>query len=433
MHVESCRRYHGEASVLLEARGNITGAMRQALNAHDERRALSLWLQEREVQIARGQGSIALEILIQIAASDLPTTEEAAALRAARAELLLLQGRFEESEIDARAVGVSGNNGFDAHVAGLLAVALDSQGSANHSLTAYRGAIEMLTPPAEIARVSLRKRLTNLLSRQRELAEARKNALLARIDGYIAHGSVEMLSGNLPEARRLLLEADELVLQESASGVPPHPSLRNELYTRMGTVALLLNDLDAGTEYMQLAFAANEEVGNLVEPLFGTANLAWALTVANRPEEALAIAQPALERAQRMRHPNLIAGLSAAAGEAAVALGQEDEAEKLLMLSLQQEDEAMRPWALTAWGALRARQERHAEAVRYLQEASELAVAIDDPHGVAYALLPLAISQRALGQVEEARQSALRGQELYASLGMEAKVAEAETLVAQLS
>ena len=169
---------------------------------------------------------------------------------------------------------------------------------------------------------------------------------------------------------------------------------------------------------MLSAMREYESIGDLANALSIRTNIAYAQTISGSPKEALEMALAGLQSALRMKDPYVTAGLAAAAGEAAVFTGDWEDAERYLALSLQQEEEFFRSWALTALGVLRAKQNRHADAVPLLDAAAQEAQRIEDPHGEAYALHPLAVSQRVLGNVEAARTSIARAHELYSRLGM---------------
>jgi tetratricopeptide (TPR) repeat protein len=183
-------------------------------------------------------------------------------------------------------------------------------------------------------------------------------------------------------------------------------------------VTMNLNEIEVGVELMLRAVREYESIGDLPHALANRTNIAYAQTISGAPEQALETAVAGLQSALRMNDPYVTAGLAAAAGEAAVFTGDWEDAERYLDLSLQQEEEYFRSWALTALGVLRAKQERHADAVHLLDAAAQEAQRIEDPHGEAYALHPLAISQHVLGDVEGARASITRAHELYTRLGM---------------
>lgn len=422
------RLFHANASRILEERGNITGAMRQALAAHNETRTLQLWLTHREEQIARGQGNTALEILEQIAASDLSNPAHATALAAMRSELLLRDGRAEEVVAALSSLRPTDDNSTDAYIKYLLASGHEALSNNEKAAALLDQALELLTPPVALARIRSHRMQAYLSAmRIRDMQNARRHAHAARTESELLQAWVEELSGNSRQA---------IVHYRSALAFAQDPKTRVGMLTRihgdMGRALMNQGRIEEGIHYMREAIRGYEEEGNLDNVLTYRFNIAYGETISGKPEQGFETALAGLMVAMSIRKAHYICGLAAAAGEAAVYANRWEDAERYLNLSLQQEEEFFRPWALTALGVLRGKQGQHQEAVRWLTEAAEQAEEIEDMHGVAYALQPLFESQRALGNMDGARASIARAHELYTSLGMEPKALETGELLAEL-
>lgn len=125
--------------------------------------------------------------------------------------------------------------------------------------------------------------------------------------------------------------------------------------------------------------------------------------------------------AEAMQHRYLLAGLLAAAGDAACRLGDLAEAEHHATRSLLQEEEFFRAWALTVLGMVQTAQKHYPLALRTLRSAVEMAAEQEDAYGEAYALHALGMALWAWGQVEPASAALRRTLAAYQSGGMAAE------------
>ena len=87
-----------------------------------------------------------------------------------------------------------------------------------------------------------------------------------------------------------------------------------------------------------------------------------------------------------MQHGYLVAGLAAAAGDAARHQQDLEAAEHYAHRSLIEEEEFFRPWALTVLGLAQAGRGRSSHAMTTLQMAVEAASVQEDGYGEAYAM-----------------------------------------------
>ena len=88
--------FHLRAASAFEDRGEFVEAMHHYVVGKQPAMAVWLWFTRRVQQVERGNGPRALEVLEQIAASDVPHEQDRAALGLARAELLRLVGHPEK-------------------------------------------------------------------------------------------------------------------------------------------------------------------------------------------------------------------------------------------------------------------------------------------------------------------------------------------------
>ncbi len=128
-----------------------------------------------------------------------------------------------------------------------------------------------------------------------------------------------------------------------------------------------------------------EALGNTWQVLYARMNLSAACILAGELQRALAEAEQALVTATDMQHAYLIAGLRVNAGEACLKLGRLDEAERHALLSLQQEEDASRPYALMVLGMAQRERGQAMQSATTLRMAVETAQKIQDAFAEAHA------------------------------------------------
>jgi len=403
------RVLNARAAAALEAYGEFLRAMHHYIEAHQPAQAVWLWFSRRTQLIAHGQGPAALTMLDQIAVSDLPAAQDQAALNLARAELLQLVGRPDgvAQALGGLHLGRSGTTA--AYAQQLLADALEKQGDIEHALASYRLALETLVGSIPLRQVALHQKISYLhLARLPDLAAAQRESLQALFHAETFAANVAEMKGELAAARARYTTALGI-----ANQIGDDPGLLAIGYSHMGKLLLKTGELDDAVTMIEHALTLSAQRGDMVGPLYDRINLSYALTVQHRYDDALAIAVNGLAVAERMRHAYLIAGLAAAAGDAACRHQMLDDAEYYATRSLLQEEEFFRAWALTVLGTVQTARSQHSEAAKTLLAAAEIANAQEDPYGEAYALHALGSAYWRTGDQSAAVQAFGRAYHLY--------------------
>ncbi|MGH9818039.1 MAG: tetratricopeptide repeat protein, partial [Candidatus Acidiferrales bacterium] len=412
--------HHIAAAQIREARGEYSAALYHYVLGKASAQAVWLWFSHRSAEIGRGRGAAALTLLNEISLDDLPEQQDRAALLVARGELLKLAGRAEEAEAALAAVATVGQDAFFAYTQELQGDVLEMQGRVEEALQRYRASLHTWIGAPQLREVTLHHKLSYLyMVRLQNLQQAGREALLARLKAETFHGNVVELSGDFAAAQARYEAAQAL-----AELLGDDPAAFSLVYSHRGKLELKLGRHEQAIVYMQKAIACDEQRGDRVGPLYDRINLAFTHILMGDYEEAYRQARQGLAVAEQMRHAHLIAGLAAAAGEACCHLNRLEEAEGYVSRALEQEEEHFIPWALTVLGVVRSAQQRVEEAVRVLEKASELARAISDQHGEAYALAALGDvygRHRGAEAAQPAYQAALA---LYRELGMQRECSE---------
>ena len=151
--VDIRRELHLRAAVELEKRGEFISAMRQYLLGSQPAQCVWLWFSRRNLLTERGQGAVALTLLDQIVAADLPDDRDRAALALARAELLRLAGKSDAIAQSLGSLPLGRSGSAAAYAQQLLAEAMADQGNIERSLATYRQALETLSGSAPYRQV----------------------------------------------------------------------------------------------------------------------------------------------------------------------------------------------------------------------------------------------------------------------------------------
>lgn len=414
------------AAAALEDRGDFVEAMHHYVQGQQPALAVWLWFTRRTQQINQGKGIPALEILENIPSSSLENERDKAALGLARAELYRLVGKPEKIAGELAGVTLMDSTTVKSYVHQLLADALERQGDIEHAIMTYRRSLETLVGSLPLRQVLLHERIGYLhLVRATDLALAEREAWQSLFHAHTFMANVQELRGNLPGARKYYQEA--LAIAERFDS---RQGMLATAYSHLGKLLLKLGELNDANTMIRQALQLSEERGDSIGPLYDRINLSYLLTVQGEHRAALEIALAGLEQAEAMQHRYLLAGLLAAAGDAACRLGDLAGAEHHATRSLLQEEEFFRAWALTVLGMVQTAQEHYPLALRTLRSAVEMAAEQEDAYGEAYALHALGMALWASEQVEPASAALWRALAAYQSGGM---AAEAQRLAEDIA
>ncbi len=416
--------FHLHALSVRSDRAQIVSAMYHALAAKQPIQAVWLWFKHRTREIERGQSAPALRLLEAISLENLPDERDLLALQISRAELHKMLGNFESAEVDIRNA-----NGTDklasAYIQQLQGDILGIQGRLDQALTSYRtGLTQLWGTPEQRSSILHNRSSYYYLDRFQDIANARRESLLARAEAEIRHGRVEERAGDYSIAEERFVAACHLVEQvENEFGVA------SRAYSHLGKLRLKQNKIDSGIELLEKSIKFDQQRGDVVSPLYDRINLSYAFTIHGRFTEALQQAQDGLQFAEKMKVAYLIAGLAAAAGEACFGLDRLDESEHYVLQSLQQEEEFFRSWAFTIFGMVRGKQGSIEEASRHFHAAIQAAQEIEDKYGEAYAWRKLGDVHAAADQRQAAQDAYQHALELYRKLGLNKEINELEALL----
>jgi tetratricopeptide (TPR) repeat protein len=361
--------------------------------------------------------------------SSLAHEEDRRALALLRAELHKLQGQAQEMEDELRAISWPEDHAASVYVHKLQGDALEMRGQLEQALQHYRQALQAFGDSAQLEATRLHARMSYIYrSRYHDIDQARQAALHAQFTAEIFRGNVEEGDGNYNMARMHHLAA--LSLAETMMNSDESVA---DSYTNLGRISWRLGNAAESVDHLQKAIQYDQQRGNTISLLHDRQNLSAAYIVAGDYEAALGQVELGMNLAEKLNHAYLIAGFAVNAGEACFHLNRLDEAEGYAMRALQQEENAMQPYALTVLGQVQHARGQLTQGVATLCAAIDAAQHIQDRFAEAPAWRALAAAYLAQQRNEEALQAFDKAINQFQDLGLAHEVNATERLQANSS
>jgi ATP/maltotriose-dependent transcriptional regulator MalT len=401
-----------------ERHGQTVSAMRHYCLANQPAHAIRLWMLRRAHAIDQGQGSAALAVLQAIDANQIASKPQRDMLYVARAQLLSLTGQVDEQAEAASRIRSSSKIHLRAYARMVQGDAAMLRNQLEHSLQHYADSLDELVDAPQIVQSKVLQRISRLHAHQGDLAKAHAAAIQSRIASEIAHGGIEERIGNYAQAEQRYHAALEL-----AQALPQNEASLSMLYSYLGQLQWKLGRPDDAIAQLQEAVRIGTARGDVVGTLFDRYTISAAHIVAGRFQAGLDEATDTLALARGLGSAYLIAGLTGNAAEACVGLGQFDQAERLALESLAQEEDSLRTYALTALGQVFAARGQADEATRYLRASVDAARTCDDVYAEAAAWRALYLAHKAAGSSSAAAEARSMALAIYKRLGLQHEIA----------
>jgi len=363
--------HHLRAATALEQLGVFTEAAHHYVRAQRPEMAVWLWHAHQDFEVKQGNAGVALAIFQQVVSDDLPKVEDRRVHALLLAHLCRLAGLAEEGlqALDHAKATWPAHTPSTARMHELRGDLLTMQGQVDAAVDAFRAGLDALsgqpqpTPLAQTAslHIDLSRRHFHY---QRDLAQARVEALRAQHDVAILQGELADAAGDYAEARRQFAIAIEVAetLEEPARLAKSHEAL--------GILELHHEQVDAAKIHIEIAADQHRTYGNLVCAI-GVANnnLAAMYVLARQYGNAIAPAEVALAFAHEKHQPFLAALAEANLAEAYANIGDVDHAERYVESGLRAEEVAARPYLLYVLGHVHRLRGQYKQAERVGREA----------------------------------------------------------------
>lgn len=414
-------QHHLAAAAIRAIRGEYTAAAYHYLQAGEPDKAIQVWFPQRQREVRRGQGQVALAMFQQLSARRLPEPE-ANALALLRGELYQLVGEPEKGLAELDAVSWTAEEEVTGQALLLRGNFLNALGYPQGALTNYSEGIQVTTRLlSQLIRFHCQRGLVHL--QQRQMREASREARLAQFEAEHLQGLVQEEQGNYEEAYLSYQRA--LALAKSIEHEPGMAQLQRELAALLGRQARSAEAI----HYAEAAIGYYERVGDRLNLEKARNALVVMHFQSGQFDKTIEIASLSLPFFEGARMPFWTAVTAATLAEAYFETGQPDKAEYYAGKVLKLEEPQSHPYALYTLGLVRRAEGRFAEAEGFFGDAQKSAQANDDKYMAAYAW-------RAMGEVLREQQETARGQQaigqafkLFEELGMAQEIEQTRALL----
>ncbi|MEM7802307.1 MAG: tetratricopeptide repeat protein, partial [Chloroflexota bacterium] len=419
--VEQREQRHLQAALIFSQRGEPTEAAFHFLAGGRADKAIEIWYPHRASEIERGQVEKANAIFESLSARNLkPAWQKRLAI--VRSELNQLSGQHDRVIRDLSRQRWQNNQFESIEAYKLWGDALQDQGQPDAAEEILSQGLDVVTHLLQ--RYSyLHVQRSRLYLQQREMANAKREADLARFHAENMHGAIQDQLGNYDLA--ILHYETALSLAESLK------DFRNVARTQyyMAIAMSRLQRFEESVSCFEKAIEAYKRVGDRVQAEHVRSNLGASYLFAEEYEEAIKYCLDALAFYERSGNTYWVAHNACNLAEAYYALGKYKDAEGYAQLAISQEEIDSLPYALYTLGMVRKVANDLTSAARFLLETGQYAENNEDRFLLAYSLRELGSAYRQLGKVDEGNACIGRSLALFKQLKIEKEVVSTELLL----
>lgn len=351
--VETREELHHQAALIRAALGEYTAAAYHYQQAGQPEAAIAIWQPHVDQECRRGQTAAALIVFQAISAHRLPEAL-ANTLHLLRSQLYQLCGQSSQALEELEPLKTKTDDWVvDAAIVG--GDALRTLGKTDAALVRYG---DGLAAAARLLQQNtwLHAKRGTVYIQQRELHNARREALLARYRLENLEGAIQETAGNYSAARQYYLSAlaSAEMLDDKAGIALVHRNL--------GVLAAHQADVENAIHYHQQALTFYEEIGDRVRTEEVRSNLAGVYVQFKLFAAAREPAQRALAFFEARKNSYWIAQNTSNLANVYLELGDLGQAQQYAERTLEQEEPQSYPYALFTLGQVRRAQQQEDEA-----------------------------------------------------------------------
>jgi tetratricopeptide (TPR) repeat protein len=421
-HREIC---HFDAAHIRANRGEFTPAAYHFFHAGEVHQMVQIWFPNRQLEIQRGQGSIALHLFEQISARTLPDKEQQA-LALVRAELYGLAGEAKE--------GLAAvTNVRWPPVAEVTTEARLWQGDFLNALGQPYQAIERYEEGmAVITRLlnqmsHYRYQRSILFAQQREMAAASREADLAQYEAIYLQGIIHEENGRFQEAQRQYSQALELAnLTKYERGLAQTHRAISKIYGRLANI-------EKAQHHAQEAIHYYRRIGDRLTEEKVRSTLAAAYFQAGNFQQAIAAAETAVVFFANGQNPYWEAVTASTLAEAYYEMGDWAKAIQTAQRVLFLEETYTQPYAHFTLGLVAKAQNQLDEAEKQFRASQQIANDNEDHFLSAYVWRGLGETLLAMGKIEAGKTAVSEAIVLFEKLGLTQEVERTIQLMDELN
>ncbi|MCX6044780.1 MAG: tetratricopeptide repeat protein [Chloroflexi bacterium] len=369
LSVEEREELHRQAGMIRAKRGEYTAAAYHYQFAGQLEAAIAIWQPHADQECRRGQAAAALAVFQQISAHRL-SEATANTLHLLRSQLYQLCGQSVQALEELEPLKTKTDDWIvDAAVVG--GDALRTLGETDAALVRYG---DGLVAAARLLQQNtwLHAKRATVYIQQRELHNARREALLARYRLENFEGAIQETSSNYSEARQHYLEALSMAeMLDDKAGIAL-------VQRNLGVLAMRQADAENAIHYHQQALAFYEQSGDRVRAEEVRSNLAGVYVQFKQFGAAGELAQQALAFFEARHNAYWIAQNTSNLANVYFELGNFAQAQQYAERTLAQEEPQSYPYALFTLGQVRLAQQRWDEATAYFAHVRQIAQQNED-------------------------------------------------------
>lgn len=402
-------------------RGEFTPAAYHFFKAGSASQMIQIWYPNRQLEIERGQGSIALNLFEQLSLRTLPK-EEQQALALLRAQLYGLAGQLEEGLATLGSVSWPSRGEVTVEARLLQGDFLNALGQPHRAIERYEEGMDVIRR-LHRQMTRYRYRRTLLFAQQRDMATANREASLAQFEVLFLQGILAEEDGRFSQAQTHYAQALELAerTQDSRGLAQTHWAI-SKIYGRLANTQEATHNAEQAISYFR-------HIGDRLTEETVRSTLAATFLQAGAFEKAIGAGETAVAFFANAKNSYWEAVTGATLAEAYFEVGKLDEAVQMARRVLSLEEAYTLPYATFTLGLVAQAQGNLAEAEKQFGTSQQLATHNEDHFMAAYAWRSLGEVLLTVGREVEGETAVHQALAQFEALGMTQEVARTQQLL----
>ncbi|MFK7800976.1 MAG: tetratricopeptide repeat protein, partial [Anaerolineae bacterium] len=425
MSIEQREQFHMNSAGIYAMRGEYTEAAWHLMRADRPELAVQLWYPERENEVQRGNGAVALKIFEQISVNRLqPKLQKQLAIL--RAELNLYNASNEKAIEVLEQVEWESNEPISVEAFQQWGRILESMGETEEARNKFSEGIEMLSWLLE-KNTQLHVGKGYLFSQDRLMDLASSEADLA-----IFHA--EILQGHIQDG----LSNFDLAVPHFQRALSISKKLDNQLLIaraeyQLGIIYTRQENFEMATLSFNQAIMRFEKLGNSVQEMRARTNFAAMLMNSGRNSEGISEANKALHFFEKTGADIWIAHNANNIADAYLELENIDQAELYAKKVISQEEPSTYGYGIFTFGDIQRRKGNFKEAVETLKISLSQALRTEDRYLTAYCYQALGEAQIGLKDSDKALEILQEAKKLFTEMDIPSELEKTQTLIRSIS
>jgi tetratricopeptide (TPR) repeat protein len=425
MSIEQREQFHMNSAGIYAMRGEYTEAAWHLMKGDRPELAVQLWYPERENEVQRGNGAVALKIFEQISVNRLqPKLQKQLAIL--RAELNLYNASNEKAIEILEQIDWDTNDPLSVEAFQQWGRILESMNEKEEAREKFSAGIKTLSWLLEkYSQLHVGKGF--LYSQERLIDSAQREAKLAVFNTEILQGSIQDSLGCYGIAINHFSKAIEISYQLSDS------MLAGRAEYLLGITYARQEEYDLANNVFQKAIENFVSVGNRVQEMRVRSNFAAMLMNAGQNSKGILEAEKALQFFEEMGTDFWVASNANNIADSYLESGELDLAETYAKKVIEQEDPSTLGYGIFTLGDIQRRKGNFQEAIDTLKMSLSQAARTEDRYLTAYCYQALGESQIGLNNIKKAQEILLEAKKLFSEMDIPSELEKTQNLIRSIS